>query len=164
MNLNKDDSIYKRPWIRKEHDALVQMTNDFEAGGLSGTVSWTDHWMKVSLYLKEQGYSRTHNACQAYWRRIAKFNGEGVDVRLGSPESCGTAGSASSSPDDPYSRKRHLLQEVDNSSEEGTAMPCKKPRAGETWVQDAVGSGHVRFEITLAAHLPLFGDLLQLIF
>jgi hypothetical protein len=150
MNPAKEDLIYEKAhtWSRKERNILVQMTKkqiELEAEDHSRTISWNDHWANVSAYLTEKEYSRTQFACKTYWHRVAKFNAEGVDVRLGSPESSEAPGSASNSLDDSYSSKRCFPPEMETCSDEGTALPSKKPRVEDLRVQDAVGSSHVRF-------------------
>lgn len=56
-------------WDDAEHQILVGMTEDqlaLESEDPASVLTWPEHWEKVSLHLKENGYTRTVDACAAY--------------------------------------------------------------------------------------------------
>ena len=60
-------------WDDGEHQILVGMTEEqleAEAGDPAAVMSWQRHWKKVSERLKEEGYSRSVDACDAYWNLV----------------------------------------------------------------------------------------------
>ena len=60
-------------WADSEHQILVEITEEQlerEKADPSTVVSWPTLWRRVSLRLKEEGYSRSVNACAAYWNLL----------------------------------------------------------------------------------------------
>jgi hypothetical protein len=59
-------------WTEEEHRILVQLTEAqvaLETKDKSKTLSWSKHWERVSVQLKEYGYNRTPAACGLHWKR-----------------------------------------------------------------------------------------------
>jgi hypothetical protein len=74
-------------WEDAEHQILLGMTEEqleLEAADRSATMPWARHWKRVSERLKENGYTRTVDACDAYWNL----------VQDNSPLAAGTGGDA----------------------------------------------------------------------
>lgn len=60
-------------WDDSEHQILLGMTEDqlaLEKADPTAVVPWPRHWKTVALRLQENGYSRTPNACAAYWLKV----------------------------------------------------------------------------------------------
>jgi hypothetical protein len=74
-------------WEDAEHQILLGMTEEqleLEETDPSAVMSWAKHWKKVSERLKEKGYTRSIDACDAYWNLVQDKSplaaGAGVDV------------------------------------------------------------------------------------
>jgi len=60
-------------WEDEEHQILLGMTEEqleLEETDPSATMPWARHWKKVSERLKEHGYIRSVDACDAYWNLV----------------------------------------------------------------------------------------------
>lgn len=60
-------------WDDSEHRILAHMTAkqlQLEKADPSAIIPWARHWTKVSLQLEEHGYTRSSEACAAYWELI----------------------------------------------------------------------------------------------
>lgn len=60
-------------WDDAEHQILLGMTEDqlvLEETDPTAVMSWAKHWKRVSERLKESGYTRSVDACDAYWNLV----------------------------------------------------------------------------------------------
>jgi hypothetical protein len=60
-------------WDDAEHQILLGMTEDqlvLEETDPTAVMSWAKHWKRVSERLKENGYTRSVDACDAYWNLV----------------------------------------------------------------------------------------------
>jgi hypothetical protein len=60
-------------WDDSEHQILMGMTEDqleLEKVDSSSIIPWPRHWKKVSHQLEENGYTRSPEACAAYWTLV----------------------------------------------------------------------------------------------
>jgi hypothetical protein len=60
-------------WEDEEHQILCGMTEEqleLEETDPTATMPWARHWKKVSERLKEHGYNRSVDACDAYWTLV----------------------------------------------------------------------------------------------
>jgi hypothetical protein len=60
-------------WEDAEHQILLGMTEEqleLESVDPSATMPWARHWKRVSERLKENGYTRSVDACDAYWNLV----------------------------------------------------------------------------------------------
>ena len=65
-------------WDDSEHQILVGMTEDqleLEKADPSAIIPWARHWKKISLHLQENGYTRSADACAAYWVLVQHNSG-----------------------------------------------------------------------------------------
>jgi len=76
-------------WDDCEHQILLGMTEDqlaLESADSSSIIPWQQHWKKVSLRLKTNGYTRSVEACAAYWHLLENnfplATGSEMDVEL----------------------------------------------------------------------------------
>jgi hypothetical protein len=74
-------------WDDAEHQILLGMTEEqleLEETDPSAVMSWAKHWKRVSERLKENGYTRSVDACDAYWNLVQDKSplaaGTGLDV------------------------------------------------------------------------------------
>lgn len=74
-------------WEDAEHQILLGMTEEqleLEETDPSAVMSWAKHWKRVSERLKENGYTRSVDACDAYWNLVQDKSplaaGTGLDV------------------------------------------------------------------------------------
>jgi hypothetical protein len=75
-------------WDDSEHQILVGVTEEqlkLEKADPSSIIPWPQHWKKVTLYLQENGYTRSADSCAAYWMLVqnnsahAAGSGSGID-------------------------------------------------------------------------------------
>jgi hypothetical protein len=81
------------PWNNYESQILVAMTKvqlELEHLNPSEVIPWAQHWTKVSDRLKEGGYTRSVDACEAYWNLVEDDSplaaGGGVDAKTDSSD------------------------------------------------------------------------------
>ena len=80
-------------WDDSEHRILVDMTEqqlELERSDPLLIIPWPRHWKSVSQRLKDNGYSRSVEACSAYWILVqttsSNVDGTGTDVEGDSVE------------------------------------------------------------------------------
>jgi hypothetical protein len=85
-------------WDDSEHLILVHMTEkqlELEKVNPLSIIPWARHWKKVSLQLEEHGYTRSSEACAAYWE-LLEDNPEhaaGLESEISvDDQSCGAIG------------------------------------------------------------------------
>jgi hypothetical protein len=81
------------PWDKCESQILVDMTEgqlELERLDPSEVIPWAQHWTKVSDRLEEKGYTRSVDACEAYWNLVQDNSpfaaGVGVDAKTESTD------------------------------------------------------------------------------
>ena len=140
MSLDMEYSVQRRGqtiWSIDEHNILVQMTNGYiKLDAKDSSISWTKHWMNVSLYLTEKGYNKTEDTCRLYWKHVIESQyGTNADAKRcndGLPNrgtDRGTALSASDQPCNSCSNKRLLPYSsfsTDSYGNGGSSQPPKK--------------------------------------
>jgi hypothetical protein len=99
-------------WDDTEHQILLGMTEEqleLEETDPSAVMSWAKHWKRVSERLKENGHTRSVDACDAYWNLVQDKSplaaGTGLDIEdesLSSEEpfevSCGVEANENEEP------------------------------------------------------------------
>jgi hypothetical protein len=81
------------PWDNYERQILIGMTEEqleLEHLDPSEVIPWAQHWTKVSDRLKEKRYTRSVDACEAYWNLVQDSSplaaGGGVDAKTDSSD------------------------------------------------------------------------------
>jgi hypothetical protein len=110
-------------WEDTEHQILLGMTEDqleLEAIDPSATMPWARHWKRVSDRLKEEGFPRSGDACEAYWNLVQ----DNSPLVAG-----GVADAETESSDEPYEIKFRIDNERSGSKEASESHPEACPES-----------------------------------
>jgi len=109
-------------WDDAEHQILLGMTEDqlvLEETDPTAVMSWAKHWKRVSERLKENGFTRSVDACDAYWNLVQDKSplaaGAGDDLD-----------DDSLSPEEPF-EVNCGVEAKENENEDGKDEPEKEP-------------------------------------
>jgi hypothetical protein len=117
-------------WDNLEGQILTAMTEkqlELEGSDHSQIISWAQHWTKVSDRLQEKGYTRSIDACEAYWNLVQDNSplaaGVGVDAET---ESSDDQYDASFTPGVERGRSNELPE---SHSKTGTESASAQPKS-----------------------------------
>jgi hypothetical protein len=146
-------------WDKYEKHILVGMTEEqlqLEHLDPSEVIPWAQHWTKVSDRLQEEGYTRSVDACEAFWNLVQDNSplaaGGGVDAEIESSDGRYDA----STPDVERGGPNEVTESCSKVGKESASAQRESSVLPPAWFsvnvkeKIAVGSESIQGEITIS--------------